>query len=140
MFSISFYKLAIISPCRRACLFIWKESEFPLPKDALCEVWLKLALYFWSRNPYIFIVFIIFLLSPLEKGRGPFFVKIWIPSTQGCCTVEIGPLVLKRGFLNILNIILSTLHLNLNLLHSRMFCVKLGWNWPCCSELEYLKN
>ena len=26
MFSISFYKLAIISPCRRAWLFIWKKN------------------------------------------------------------------------------------------------------------------
>ena len=36
MFSISFYKLAINSPCRRAWLFNLKKSEFPLPKDALC--------------------------------------------------------------------------------------------------------
>ena len=37
------------------------------------------------------------------------FVKIWIPSTPGCFVpnlVEIGPVVLKRGFLNIFNIIL----------------------------------
>ena len=34
MFSISFYKLGIISPCRRAWFCIWKKSEFPLPKDA----------------------------------------------------------------------------------------------------------
>ena len=42
---------------------------------------------------------------PLRKGvHGPLFVKIWIPSTQGCFVpnlVEIVPIVLKRGFLNI---------------------------------------
>ena len=36
MFSISFYKLAINSPSRRAWLFNLKKSEFPLPKDASC--------------------------------------------------------------------------------------------------------
>ena len=40
MFSISLYKLAIISPCIRAWLFIWKK-ELPIPKDALCQFWLK---------------------------------------------------------------------------------------------------
>ena len=39
MFSISFYKLAIISSGRRACMaFYLKKSEFPLPKYALCQV------------------------------------------------------------------------------------------------------
>ena len=28
---------------------------------------------------------------------------------------------------------------NLNLLHSRMFCIKFGWNWSSCSELEDFK-
>ena len=53
--------------------------------------------------------FIILLLSPLEEGCWPLFVQIWIPSTQGCFVpnlVEIGPVVLKREFLNIFNIIL----------------------------------
>ena len=44
MFSIAFYKLAINSPSRKAWLLILKKSGFPLPKDALCQVWLKLAL------------------------------------------------------------------------------------------------
>ena len=44
IFSILFYKLAINSPCRRAWLLFLKKSEFPLPKDASCQVWLKLAL------------------------------------------------------------------------------------------------
>ena len=61
---------------------------------------------FFKYSPYIFIIL---LLSPLEEGCGPLFVKIWIPSTQGCFMpnlVEIGPVDLKRGFLNIFNIIL----------------------------------
>ena len=39
------YKLVIISPYRRVWLFIWKKKiEYTLPKDALCQVWLKPAL------------------------------------------------------------------------------------------------
>ena len=29
--------------------FILKKIDFPLPKDALCQVWLKLAQHFWRR-------------------------------------------------------------------------------------------
>ena len=43
MFSISFYKSSIISPLDGHGS-LSKKSEFPLPKDALCQVWLKLAL------------------------------------------------------------------------------------------------
>ena len=53
-------------------------------------------------------IFIILLLSPLYEWCRPLFVKIWNPSTQGCFVpnlVEIGPVVLKRGFLNLFNII-----------------------------------
>ena len=48
------------------------------------------------------------IISPWG-GCGPLFVKIWIPYTLGCFMpnlVEIGPVDLKRGFLNIFNIIL----------------------------------
>ena len=45
---------------------------------------------------HTFLLFL--LLSPLEEGCGPLFVKIWIPSTQGCFVpnlVEIVPTVFK---------------------------------------------
>ena len=41
------YVFNIISPISYYLplwLFIWKKSEFPLPKEAFCHVWLKLAL------------------------------------------------------------------------------------------------
>ena len=41
---------------------------FSPPKDALCQVWLKLAQWFWRRRFLNFInVFLLF--SPLEKDR-----------------------------------------------------------------------
>ena len=42
--------------------------EQTLPKHALCQVWLKLALWFFK---ILQCMFAISLLSPLEKGRGP---------------------------------------------------------------------
>ena len=44
--------------------------EFPLPKDDLCQVWLKMACWFWRRRFLkIFSVFLLFrYYLPLEKG------------------------------------------------------------------------
>ena len=44
-------------------------------------------------------VFLLFLLSSLEKGRGPSFEQTWIPFTQGYFVpslVEIDPVVLEK--------------------------------------------
>jgi hypothetical protein len=42
------------------------NSEFPLPKDALCQVWLKLAQWFWRRrflnDPTLFLDFCDYLV------------------------------------------------------------------------------
>ena len=47
------------------------KLESPSPKDALCQVWLKLAQWFWRRRFFNFIkVFSLFRnYLPLEKGR-----------------------------------------------------------------------
>ena len=46
------------------------KLESPSPKDALCQVWLKLAQWFWRRRFLNFVnVFTLFLnYLPLEKG------------------------------------------------------------------------
>ena len=48
--SMYFRYFAIISPWKRAEPFIWKKPEFLSPNDALCQVWLKLAQWFWRRR------------------------------------------------------------------------------------------
>ena len=50
-----------------------KKLESPSPKDALCQVWLKLAQWFWKRGFFNFVnVFLLFHnYLPLVKG-GPF--------------------------------------------------------------------
>jgi hypothetical protein len=62
--SVYFYSFAIISPWRRVIPFIC-----PLPKDDLCQVWLKLALWFWSKrflnDPTPFLHFLDYL--PFEE-------------------------------------------------------------------------
>ena len=57
-----------------------KKFESPSPKDALCQVWSKLALKCWRKK----IEYFIFPLTPLGKGCGPSFEQTWIPITQGC--------------------------------------------------------
>ena len=46
------------------------KLDSPSPKDALCQVYLKLALWFWRRRFLYFVnVFLLFLIYlPLEKG------------------------------------------------------------------------
>jgi hypothetical protein len=44
------------------------KLEFPLPKNDLCQVWLKLAQWFWRRflmTPSHFFIFVI--ISPLKR-------------------------------------------------------------------------
>ena len=31
----------------------WNKHQSPLPKDALCQVWLKLAQWFWRRRIFL---------------------------------------------------------------------------------------
>ena len=71
-------------PLERGYPLLLNKFKFPLPKDALCQVWLKLAKLFWRRflnDPNRFLHF--FLLSPLWKGPDPLFEQTWITFTQG---------------------------------------------------------
>ena len=47
------------------------KAESSSPKDALCQVWLKLAQRFWRK--FFKIVNVFLQLSPLGKERGPSF-------------------------------------------------------------------
>ena len=69
------------------------KLESPSPKDALCQVWLKFAPWFWRRifwNNFIWII-----LNPFTKG-------CFMPSL-----VEIGPVALeKKIFFNVDKVIM----------------------------------
>ena len=45
-----FRYFVIISPWKRGWPFIWIKLASPSHKNALCQVWLKLALWFWRRK------------------------------------------------------------------------------------------
>ena len=69
-------------------------------KDALCQVWLKLALWFWRKRflNFINVFSLIRNYLPLEKGKA-LHLKLWIPFTQVCFVPsldDIGPVVLEK--------------------------------------------
>ena len=61
-----------------------QKFESPSPKDALCQVWLKLAQWFWLRGFFNFInVFWLFQnYLPLEKDRALHLNKLKSPSPK----------------------------------------------------------
>ena len=79
-----------------------KNLESPSPKDALCQVWLKLVQRFWRRR--FLNVVIVFLLCriylPLVKSvHGPSFPETWNSFTWICFVIsliEIGPVLLEK--------------------------------------------
>jgi hypothetical protein len=48
--SVYFYSFVIISPLEKGNPLHLNNLESPLPKDDLCQVWLKLAQWFWRRS------------------------------------------------------------------------------------------
>jgi hypothetical protein len=49
--SVYFYSFAIISPWRRVYPFILTNlNPYPPPPDDLCQIWQKLAHWFWRRS------------------------------------------------------------------------------------------
>ena len=73
--------------------------DFPLPKDALCQVWLKLAQRFWRRFLNFVNVSSLFCNHlPLEKGVVLHLSKLEFPSPNDalCHDNEIGGVVLEK--------------------------------------------
>jgi hypothetical protein len=76
---------------------------FPLHKDALYQIWLKLTSLFWRRFLKIFSVFFFFFtclqLSPLGERDCRSFEQFWFPFTYGwfvTTLIEICPAVLEK--------------------------------------------
>ena len=82
----------------------------PSPKDALCQVWLKLAQWFLRRRFFNFVnVFLLFRnYLPLEKGGALHLNKVEYPSPEDAlCQVwlKLVQWFWRRRFLNFVNII-----------------------------------
>ena len=118
------------------------KLESPSPKYALCQVWLKLAQWFWRRRFFNFVnVFSLFRnYFPLEKGGAHHLNKLESPSpNDALCQIwlKLAQWFWKRLFnsVNVLSLFCNYLPLEkggtlllykLNPLHPMMLCAKFG--------------
>ena len=99
----------------KAQAFHLNKLKSLLPKDALCQVWLKLVQWFWRRRCLNFVnVFSLFCnYLPLEKAKALHLNKLESPSPKDAfCRVWL-KLVLwfwRRRFLNFVNLFLLFLN------------------------------
>ena len=98
-------------PLEKGGVLHLNKLEFPSPKDALCQVWLKLAQWFWRRRFLNFInVFSLFRnYLPLEKVGALHLNKLESPSPKDAlCQVwmKLAQWFWRRRFLNFLNVFL----------------------------------
>ena len=146
------YLLKLESPSHKVILHqVWLNwTELSSPKNALCQVWLKLA-----QKDFFFILSMCFryfvIFFPWSRTR-PFICKnlnfihqtmlctkfgwnwpsgfganiFCISSMYFCYFVIISPWKKELPFI----------WTNLNSLHPKMFCAKFDWNWPSGSEEE----
>ena len=62
------------------------KLEYSSPKDALCQVWLKLAHWFWRKFLILSMYFRYFIIISLGKGQGLLLNKFESPSPKnGLC-------------------------------------------------------
>ena len=86
-----------------------KKFESPSPKDALCQVWIKLAQYFWRRGFFNFVnVFQLFLNYILLEKGGPLHLnKLESPSPKDALYqdwLKLAQQFCRRRFLNFVNV------------------------------------
>ena len=121
------------------------KLKSPSSKDAFCQVWLKLAQWFWRRRFVNFVkVFSLFRnYFPLEKGRALYLKKLESPLPKDAFSQVWFILVqwFWRFFFNFVNVFCYIVVIslwkragpfiwtNVNPLHPRMICAKFGWNW-----------
>ena len=138
-----FCNFVIISQCKKVWPFHLNKLKSSLPRDAFCQVWLKLAQWFWRRRFFkivnVFLLFHNYL--PLEK-LGPFIKRTWVVSFNDDLWqvwLKLAPWFWKRWFFS--NSLMSffviispwkraepLIWTNFNPFHQ--LCAKFGWNWP----------
>ena len=78
-------------PLQKGVVLNLYKFKFPLPKDELCQVWLKLAQWFWRGKllNFVNVFFAILLSSPFGKGWGSSLNKLESPSPKKACMMMI---------------------------------------------------
>ena len=141
-------------PLVKSMVIHLKKLESPSPKDAFCQVWLKLAQWFWRMFlNFINVFFSILWLSLLWKMWGPSFEQYWILFTQGCIVpslVKSAQWFWRRRLLNLVNVFLlfryylpSWINVGpsfrkLEFSSPKDALCKVGWNWLSGSEENFL--
>ena len=98
-------------------IFEWSFNlwnlQSPSPKDALCQVWLKLAQWFWRRRSLnlvnVFLLFRDYQYLPLENDMTLYLNKRESLSPKDAlCQVwlKLAQWFWRRGFLNFINVFL----------------------------------
>ena len=85
------------------------KLKSPSPKDALCQIWLKLAQWFWRRRFFNFVNVFSLILNylPLEKSGPLNLNKLESPSPRDTlCQVwlKLAQSFWRRRFFNFLNV------------------------------------
>ena len=83
--TIKFHLCSNLSPLGKGVALYLNKLESPSPKDALCQVCLKLAQWFWRRKLYFNFVNVFWLFSnhlPLEMGGALHLNKLESPSPK----------------------------------------------------------
>ena len=88
-------------PWKKDMAFIWKKLEFTSSEDALCQVWLYMAQWFWRQrySNFVNVFQLICYNLPFEKDMALHLKKNWVPTTKGCFVPsldEIGPAVHEK--------------------------------------------
>ena len=66
------FAISQLSPFRKENAFHVNKLETPSPKDALCQIWLKLAQLFWRRRLLNFVNVLLLFLIYNTNGRDRF--------------------------------------------------------------------
>ena len=152
--SMYFRYFVIISSKKKSGSLYLNKFKSPLSKNALCQVWLNLAHWFWRRRFFKYLnVFSLFRnYIPLEKDMALHLNKFeslyprmlyakfglnW-HSDSGEEDFLIS-LIYFSQFCNHLPLEKGVV-LHLNALHPRMHCCKFGWNWAGDSGEEDFLN
>ena len=103
-----FFTISKLSPLRKRWALHLNYFKSPSPKDALCQVWLKLVKWFLGRRfSYIVNVFHYFVIISPWKRTGPFLntLEFHSPKVARCRVwLKLAQWFLERRFLNFVNV------------------------------------
>ena len=134
------------------------KLESSSPKDNLCQVWLKMAQWFFRRRflkvLHVFLLFTNSIISPMRRvwpfiwtNLNPLHPRMlcakfgwsWTSGSGWRIIFKVFNIFLQFTIIFPLRRAWPFIWTNLNPLHPRMLCAKFGWNWPSGSG-EYLEK